>query len=283
MLLYEMITLKLPYEQLDRFDIIDAVKAGETVESMSIEQEIHRRYPHIVDLYNQCTLRTPEKRPSLDEIIDKLSSSSSEQYVRVERKQSLIDQLNKYSTNADPISEPTFANLGNSIDVSKKNKQPRVKFGGPKSIIPENDAKRVITPIFKTSSTRFDPDAIIRDQIESHLNDITEDEMSSTSSVISNNNNRDENHKDSHSKKLQRFKSFKFKTKKDKRDKKMKHGVAPGLLSDKKKSSQNLFEVSEAEYSTANEVTETEASEFEYQLESSKTPKRKAVRKVSAH
>lgn len=152
MLLYEMITLKLPYEQLDTADIIDAVLEGHTIESMILRDEF-KAYAGLVDLYQHCTNLSPDERPSLDDVIHRLSqivSGQSPSHIRVERKPSLVEQLNKYNSGVPPIFD--------GLDEDEKNllKSSKVKFRGPQT-------QR--GPRFPPVATGDNKDIIFRDHI----------------------------------------------------------------------------------------------------------------------
>ena len=139
MLLYEMLTLKLPFEQLDTCDTIDAVIAGQQVASMEIEKEIREKYQSLVDLYTMCTNNLPDLRPSSDKIIKQLAPMMQDGAftLKVSRKPSLVEQLNKYNStsrlnpelsNLDMVMEEDILNNGQG-----RNNTPSVTFRGPQT------------------------------------------------------------------------------------------------------------------------------------------------------
>jgi len=174
MLLYEMLTLKLPFEQLDTVDIIDAKLHGENVDSMQIDPIIKEQYRSIVDLYRMATSAAPEQRPSIDKIINVLLPMVSDGHdflAKVERKPSLMDQLNKLAGSgpANTLAEPDLAQEMER-DMMKANGvalDSKVKFGGPQTVLS-------LSP-----RNLDDPDAVSHmDEDESEM-DKTEDETSS--------------------------------------------------------------------------------------------------------
>ena len=103
MVLYELITLKLPFEQLDTCDIITAVLEGEVVPSMEVDPTLRAKYWSLVELHRRCTLREPNERPSWREILSILQAIRTQgaarpQLLLSQKSQlSLRDQLTLYS------------------------------------------------------------------------------------------------------------------------------------------------------------------------------------------
>lgn len=163
-----MLTLKMPFETMDTVDIIDAVLEGTIVDVMKIEQNITDKYRFLVDLHNMCTNTNPEERPSIDQIIKELVVVASHGNVtlRVERKPSLVEQLNKYNlagnSRAAVDREPNL-DFEMEAEISRATSS-TVKFGGPQNHMDPN--RRFPAPLGLSS----DRDAILQND------DITESE-----------------------------------------------------------------------------------------------------------
>jgi len=133
MVLYEMVTLKLPFEQLDTCDIITAVLEGEPVESMKIDDKIRDNYWTLVDLHHKCTSSQPQTRPSWKTIIDTLTAvvkgeSSNHKPVLTSQKSkmSLTAQLNLYEFDCDSTRFDSIE------EIEEKNSS--LRFGGPQAL-----------------------------------------------------------------------------------------------------------------------------------------------------
>lgn len=129
-----MLTLKLPFESLDTVDIIDAALSGSTVDEMKIEQHIKEKYLSLVDLYTLCTRTEAKERPSIEKIIKQLVPmiNSGDFTLAVERKPSLVEQLNKYNqaqTNSVKFSDEP--NLDAEMEAEINKSKQVVQIRGP--------------------------------------------------------------------------------------------------------------------------------------------------------
>ena len=128
MLLYELVTLKLPYEQVEPSDLISVVLDGEEVESMKIDKTDREQYWTLVELHHQCTSYNAEDRPSLRKIVKVLQSITNEQHLLIPSVEkcplSLAQQLNKYGNLEGTAEDPPDNNIRNS----------GLKFGGPQTL-----------------------------------------------------------------------------------------------------------------------------------------------------
>ena len=107
MVLYELITLKLPFEQLDTCDIITAVLEGEAVPSLEMDDSIREKYWQLVELHRRCTAFNPSDRPAWTDILRSLhfirrgADEKPAPLLSQKSQLSLSDQLNLYNTNGN--------------------------------------------------------------------------------------------------------------------------------------------------------------------------------------
>ena len=115
-----MITLKLPFEQLDTCDIIDAVLEGQHVASMKIDKATHDKYLSLVDLHLLCTRSIPDERPSIGKIVKILTPKvDGGDFVKVERRPTLVEQLNRYNLSGSGTMD-TDVNVDNAMEQDIK-------------------------------------------------------------------------------------------------------------------------------------------------------------------
>jgi len=136
MVLYEMITLKLPFEHLDTMDIIDAVLEDKPVESMEIDDNIRDKYWSLIDLHKKCTARYAQDRPSWKTILSMLTSvakgeSSNRRPTLTSQKSrmSLTAQLSLYDIRRD--ADNSFESIEEIEQNSQTVKNGSVRFRGP--------------------------------------------------------------------------------------------------------------------------------------------------------
>lgn len=171
-----MLTLKMPFETMDTVDIIDAVIEGTKVDSMVIDPSITEKYRSLVDLYYICTNTVPEERPSIDTIIKELGTLMSHGNItlRVERKPSLVEQLNRYNLGGNSRAavdrEPNL-DFEMESEISRATSS-TVKYGGPQNQL--DSARRLPAPLGLSS----DRDSIMQgdDVTESETVDEPEEE-----------------------------------------------------------------------------------------------------------
>lgn len=143
MVLYELITLKLPFEQLDTCDIITAVLEGEKVPSMEIDENIREKYWSLIDLHKKCTSRDQNIRPSWKAIISSLTSIiRGENYkpnlTSQKSRMSLTAQLSLYDVRSSCDAD-TFETIE---EIEEKNgvKNASVRFRGPQLLHSNNES-----------------------------------------------------------------------------------------------------------------------------------------------
>jgi len=167
MLLYEMLTLRLPYEQFDTAaDIITAVLDGEEVESMKICGELKQNYYALVELYQQCTNLQADERPSLNEVVSRLTQMLKGQAsisMAVERRPSLVEQLIRYNNAStvrmkDQLCDfPILESPRTEIMGSSNNENLKITFHGPQTANPERfRAQSDASDLSDCSSVSFD-------------------------------------------------------------------------------------------------------------------------------
>ena len=130
-----MITLKLPFENLDTCEIIDAVLEGDPVVSMQIDDNIRDKYWSLIDLHKKCTSRHAQDRPSWKNIISILTSvvkgeSSNRRPTLTSQKSrmSLTAQLSLYDIQGS--ADNTFESI-EELEQPKIVKNGSVRFRGP--------------------------------------------------------------------------------------------------------------------------------------------------------
>jgi len=148
MVLYELCTLKLPFEKVDTCDIITAVLEGENVPSMEVDEKMREKYWKLLDLHTECTAFKESERPSLTQIISTLNSvRKGENYSRPplisqKSRMSLKDQLSLYGDgsdniipNRDTIPDDPLSSLDSIEDVEKmaKERNKEIIFSGPQT------------------------------------------------------------------------------------------------------------------------------------------------------
>jgi len=72
MVLYEILTLKLPFEDCPQFNVPDMVMKG--IKPAIPSDTLDSSYNELIDLFIVCTSTDPALRPSTIEIKDKLIS-----------------------------------------------------------------------------------------------------------------------------------------------------------------------------------------------------------------
>ena len=68
MIIYELMTLKEPYEDEDAFDVPMMIQAG-TRPQFPLKPD---RYEHLKPLYESCTMKDPADRPDISELRTRL-------------------------------------------------------------------------------------------------------------------------------------------------------------------------------------------------------------------
>ena len=71
MIIFELLALKLPYEELSKSWLItEAVLEG----TPPVLPELDAKYNFFIELFNQCTQFIPQKRPTPEAILNQLES-----------------------------------------------------------------------------------------------------------------------------------------------------------------------------------------------------------------